>query len=528
MTLELKLNDDKINLEMNLLKRQYNTLFNYQQAALEGKFNSNGKKNNLVVDSIQKASMYFGATYRAINSAVNDELKKGVSAEGYNAFLTSAAALATVKYMGGNTNQNISNSDKIYFDYQSSESAIIPKVVEGVTNTAINTRNKQLVDYNIADYYNRVGNSSLDYLKRTNEKLYKKLETLQLISESMDIKPFKKIELPQIKSVVKSEDEVVNVSKLREKYAIPPKKLNPEKNVTYDDVINNTAAKNALRKSIGWMGYYDLKRRYNPVMEKGGFKQLYLFVGEPATGKTMLANYAICTAKNWYSRLGIPFQASELDIKTDMQAGPQQLLEFQLNYVVNTNMLQILVIDEMESKFPDRKGIRQDTYINEIITELLNFTEGLSYPNPGNYIIIGASNYPDRIDPAIRSRFKKGTFLIEPPTDPDDLATIIQNNLLPVIGGGGVAVKNWNDIGLVAKELDLKPRDLVSVATDLMDDIKEEDFSDKTILSSYENKSKALNRIKGVIDDKMLLEKMYFMASTSDAVKKAAKLSGSL
>jgi transitional endoplasmic reticulum ATPase len=65
----------------------------------------------------------------------------------------------------------------------------------------------------------------------------------------------------------------------------------------------------------------------------------------------------------------------------------------------------VLFIDEIESSAAARSGAHADQYTIEIVTELLTQMDGVRKAT-GTVFVLAATNHPDRIDAAVRSRFE--------------------------------------------------------------------------------------------------------------------------
>ena len=65
----------------------------------------------------------------------------------------------------------------------------------------------------------------------------------------------------------------------------------------------------------------------------------------------------------------------------------------------------ILFIDEMEALFPKREGVSPQHEV-ELINQLLQELDGVGGGAPGVFVV-GATNFAERVDEAVRSRLNK-------------------------------------------------------------------------------------------------------------------------
>ena len=161
-------------------------------------------------------------------------------------------------------------------------------------------------------------------------------------------------------------------------------------NVRWDEVGGLHDAKEALREAVEWpLKHADAYKHYGAKPPKG-----VLLYGPPGTGKTMLAK-AVATES----------EANFISVK-----GP----EFLSKWVGETERAVrevfrkarqaapcVIFFDELDSLAPTRGGHGGDSGVTErVISQLLTEMDGMQ--NMQGVTIIGATNRPDLIDPALR------------------------------------------------------------------------------------------------------------------------------
>jgi len=122
-----------------------------------------------------------------------------------------------------------------------------------------------------------------------------------------------------------------------------------------------------------------------------------LLIGPPGTGKTEIARTLANESKMTF--IGI----SVADIKAGFigQSGLALAHVFQKARAASP---AIVFFDEIDAVMPERGGNTGDTFTNDLVAEMLTQMDGVRQ-RPGQVFVLAASNKPDVIDSAIRSRF---------------------------------------------------------------------------------------------------------------------------
>jgi len=123
-----------------------------------------------------------------------------------------------------------------------------------------------------------------------------------------------------------------------------------------------------------------------------------LLYGPPGTGKTQIA-------RTLANESGLPFVAAST---ADLKAGYVGQSVNQVKQLFERARSQapcILFIDEIEAVAPSRSGRMADQFTHEIVTQLLQELDGVRKA-AGHIYLLAATNLPEMIDSAIRSRFE--------------------------------------------------------------------------------------------------------------------------
>ena len=188
-----------------------------------------------------------------------------------------------------------------------------------------------------------------------------------------------------ITAVFAAEDFKTAMTRLDEAASIPTK----QGRLTLDDVHGQPEAVGALRQAVR-----DLRDCQSGSVDWSDVTKSFLLLGPPGAGKTMMAEGLAGSA-------GINFVKTSY---SDCQRhGHQGDMLKALNTAVENAIAtapSVFFIDEIDS-FHNRQGRTgsKDGYILGVVNGLLTQLDRLS-ATPG-VILVAATNYPDRVDPAV-------------------------------------------------------------------------------------------------------------------------------
>ena len=170
--------------------------------------------------------------------------------------------------------------------------------------------------------------------------------------------------------------------------AVPKAAAKGVPRVTYEDIggLKNEVQK--VREMI------ELPLRHPEIFERIGIEapKGVLLYGPPGTGKTLLAKaVANETNANFYS-IGGP------EIMSKFYGESEERLRETFKQA-KENAPSIIFIDEIDSIAPKREEVSGDVE-KRVVSQLLTLMDGIG--SRGKLVVIGATNRPDAIDPALR------------------------------------------------------------------------------------------------------------------------------
>lgn len=184
--------------------------------------------------------------------------------------------------------------------------------------------------------------------------------------------------------------------------------------VKWDDVVGLDKAKEALKEAV-----------ILPMM----FPQLFqgkrepwrgiLLYGCPGTGKSFIAKAVAAECDATF------FSVSSSDLVSKYVGESARLIK-SLFEMARAEKQAVIFIDEIDSLVSARGGSEESDASRQIKTEFLVQMQGVG-KSGGNVLVLGATNYPESLDSAIRRRFEKRIEIVLP--DKTARANIIQSSI---------------------------------------------------------------------------------------------------
>ncbi len=176
--------------------------------------------------------------------------------------------------------------------------------------------------------------------------------------------------------------------------------LGEKPDVKWDDVAGLDAAKAALKEAV------ILPAKFPQLFtgKRRPWKGILLY-GPPGTGKSYLAKAVATEAKSTF------FSVSSSDLVSKWQGESEKLVK-NLFEMARKRKPAILFIDEIDSLCGAR-GEGESESSRRIKTEFLVQMQGVGHSHDG-ILVLGATNTPWSLDPAMRRRFEKRIYIALP------------------------------------------------------------------------------------------------------------------
>ncbi len=216
----------------------------------------------------------------------------------------------------------------------------------------------------------------------------------------------------ETKILIESEDFLSQKEQMDSK-AIP--KVSYEDIGGLDDTIKN------LREMVELpMRYPELFQRLGVNPPKG-----VLLHGPPGTGKTLLAKAVASESASHFIHVSGP------EIMSKFYGESEQKIR-EIFDEAGENEPSIIFIDEIDSIAPKRDDQGSGEVERRIVSQMLSLMDGLS--GRGEIIVIGATNRPNSIDPALRrpGRFDREIEIPVPTSDARKVILEIQTRYMPL------------------------------------------------------------------------------------------------
>ncbi|KAL4068967.1 AAA-domain-containing protein [Scleroderma citrinum] len=173
--------------------------------------------------------------------------------------------------------------------------------------------------------------------------------------------------------------------------------LSEKPNVKWDDVAGLEGAKASLKEAV----ILPIKFPHLFTGKRTPWRGILLY-GPPGTGKSYLAKAVATEAKSTF------FSVSSSDLVSKWQGDSERLVR-NLFEMARENKPAIIFIDEVDSLAGTRNESESEGS-RRIKTEFLVQMNGVGHDDTG-VLVLGATNIPWQLDPAIKRRFEKRIYI---------------------------------------------------------------------------------------------------------------------
>ena len=267
-------------------------------------------------------------------------------------------------------------------------------------------------DYdNAFSYYSKAA-EKLNYIRKYDENQYNKevytKKAIEYINRAKEIKAA--IEKKKVASE-KGGDEDEETKKLEEQ--LSGCLVSEKPNVKWSDVAGLDKAKEALKEAVV------LPIKFPQLFQgkRQPWKGILLY-GPPGTGKSFLAKAAATETGGKF------FSVSAANIVSKWMGESEKLIKGLFD-LARKNKPAVIFLDEIDSVLSARSDNENDA-TRRLKTEFLIQMQGVGNDDKG-ILVLGATNIPWQLDPAVRRRFQKKIYISLP--DAEARKVMFQLNL---------------------------------------------------------------------------------------------------
>lgn len=193
-----------------------------------------------------------------------------------------------------------------------------------------------------------------------------------------------------------------------------------------EEVIGNHIAKSQAMKLAKMISCHDFEKGRNPFVDTGGFIFTSIGDGQPGTGKTTLIQMVVGLIKEYTEIFGYPFHYENFGVDqiSEYQGKSGQNCRSFINRVIDTKSIGFGTIDDIDQVAGSRDDRNSSSGQQEVTAVLMDAFAG-AYTNViGNASFFMASNYPEKVDGALRQRAAM-RWLIDGPQTKNDYIDIL-------------------------------------------------------------------------------------------------------
>ena len=259
----------------------------------------------------------------------------------------------------------------------------------------------KIEDYEEAFQYYTKAAEKLNYIRKYDENQYNKdvytKKAIEYINRAKEIKNAKAKE----KKVSSGGGEDEDTKKLEEQ--LSGCLVSEKPNVKWSDVAGLEKAKEALKEAV------ILPIKFPQLFEgkRKPWKGILLY-GPPGTGKSFLAKAAATETGGKF------FSVSAANIVSKWMGESEKLIKGLFD-LARKNRPAVIFLDEIDSVLSARSDNENDA-TRRLKTEFLIQMQGVGNDDEG-ILVLGATNIPWGLDPAVRRRFQKKIYIGLPDTE---------------------------------------------------------------------------------------------------------------
>lgn len=209
----------------------------------------------------------------------------------------------------------------------------------------------------------------------------------------------------------------------------------PETRVTSDidvpvkrpeEVVGNHVAKLEASRIAQRLACYDLERQQNPFVELGGFVFTFIADGSPGTGKTTLIQMLVSLLRDYTAVAGLPlrYENFSVDEISEYQGRSGQNAKRFCRSVLDPRVVGFGTVDDVDQVCGNRHDKNASAGQLEVTALFMQELGGAHTVVRGNASFGLFSNYPEKVDDALRQR-AQARFLVDGPRTHEDFTDLL-------------------------------------------------------------------------------------------------------
>jgi len=205
-----------------------------------------------------------------------------------------------------------------------------------------------------------------------------------------------------------------------------------------EEVVGNHIAKAQALRLAKMMACHDFETGKNPFVDLGGFVFTFIGDGNPGTGKTTLIQMTAGLLKQYcdVGGYGFHYENFGVDNISEFQGKSGQNCKAFIDRVLDPRGIGFGTIDDVDQVAGKREDSRSSGGQQEVTAVLMDAFAGANTVVRGNCVFGMFSNYPEKVDPALRQR-AGARWLVDGPQTREDYVDILalllgKNHQIPV------------------------------------------------------------------------------------------------
>ncbi|MTH95901.1 ATP-binding protein [Roseibium sp. RKSG952] len=192
------------------------------------------------------------------------------------------------------------------------------------------------------------------------------------------------------------------------------------------EVVGNHIAKSQAMRMAKMLASYSFEERKSPFVELGGFVFTFIGDGFPGTGKTTLIQMAAGLMNEYCQIAGYPFHFENFGVDqiSEYQGKSGQNCRAFLNRVLDPTAIGFGTIDDVDQVAGKRDDKHSSSGQQEVTGVLMDAFAGANTVINGNCTFGMFSNYPEKVDDALRQR-AGARWLVDGPQTSEDYVDIL-------------------------------------------------------------------------------------------------------